>query len=317
MASYYWTIALLVCTGISISNAQMASPELRSTYVLGPDDSIVIRALEAEEINEKPVRIDMSGNVRLPLVGRIHAAGLTIEQFESELTDRLKVYIKQPQVAVSIVEFRSQPVSMIGAVAHPGVLQLQGKKTLVEMLSMAGGLKEDAGGTIKITRQLKWGHIPLPNAVDDSTAQVSTAEVKAKDILEANTPLQNIAICPEDIISVARADKVYLIGEVQKPGEYILRERQSVSLLQALSMAGGISRSAGAKNAKVLRVVAGNTERSEIPVNLKLVMEGHGKDFQLLPDDILFVPGAMSKNIAMRSLEAAITVGTGLAIYRF
>ena len=317
MASYYWTMALIVCTGISISNAQIATPELRSTYVLGPDDSIVIRALDAEEINDKPVRIDLSGNIRLPLVGRIHAAGLTIEQFESEISARLKVYIIEPQVSVSIVEFRSQPVSMIGAVAHPGVVQLQGRKTLVEMISMAGGLKEDAGATIKITRQLKWGRIPLPNAVDDVAAQVSTAELSAKDILEANTPLKNIAICPEDIISVARADKVYLIGEVQKPGEYILRERQSVSLLQAVSMAGGISRNAGAKNAKVLRVVAGNTERSEIPVNLKLVMDGHGKDFQLLPDDILFVPGTMSKNIAMRTLEAAITVGTGLAVYRF
>ncbi len=315
MASFYWIMSLTAF--LAVSSAQRVTTELRSTYVLGPEDSIVIRALEAEEINDKPVRIDMSGNIRLPLVGQIHAGGLSIAQLENQLTERLKVYIKQPQVAVSVVEFRSQPVSMIGEVAHPGVMQLQGRKTLVEMISMAGGLKEDAGASIKITRQLKWGPVPLPNAATDSEAQVSTAEVKVKDILEGNTPLHNITICPDDVISVARADKVYLIGEVQKPGEYILRERQSVSVLQALSMAGGMSRVAGGKKARILRVVAGASERSEIPINLKLVMAGHGTDIQLLPDDILFIPSTASKNIGMRTLEAAITVGTGLAIYRF
>ena len=291
--------------------------QLRSTYVLGPDDSIVIHALEAEEINDKPIRIDMSGNIRLPLAGRIHAAGLTIEQFENEIAERLTPYIKQPQVSVSVTEFRSQPVSIIGSVVSPGIHQLQGKKTLIEMISLAGGVKDEAGPTIKITRQLKWGRIPLPNAVDDPSGQVSTAEVSVKDIIESRNPLENIAIRPDDVITVPRAQMVYLIGEVNKPGGYVLRERQSVSVLQALSVAGGMSRNAGAKNAKILRLVAGNQEREEIPIDLKKVLAGHGNDISLLPDDILFVPNNISKNIAVRSLEAMLTVGTGLAVYRY
>ena len=291
--------------------------QLRSTYVLGPDDLIVIRALEADEINEKPVRIDMTGNIRLPLVGRVHAAGLTIEQFEGEVSQRLSTYIKQPQVSVSVTEFRSQPVSIIGSVSNPGVHQLQGRKTLVEMISMAGGVKEEAGPFIKISRQLKWGRIPLPNAVDDPTGQVSVAQVSLKDILEARDPTENILIRPEDVITVPRAQMVYLIGEVQKPGGYILRERQSVSVLQALSVAGGMSRNAGPKNARILRVVAGNSERTEIPIDLKKVLTGHGSDVALQPDDILFVPNNVSRNVVIRSMEAALTVGTSLAVYRF
>src|SRR5437879_5941760 len=113
--------------------APLSDEQLRSAYVLGPDDQITIRALDAEEISDKPLRVDMSGFIRLPMVGRLKASGLTIEQLETELASRLKQYIQEPEVAVSVVEFRSQPVSVIGAADHPGVRQLQGSKTRGEL----------------------------------------------------------------------------------------------------------------------------------------------------------------------------------------
>lgn len=288
----------------------------RSTYVLGPDDSINIHAVEAEEINGT-IRIDMTGNVRLPLVGRIHAEGLTVDQFQNELVEKLSAYIKQPQISVSITEFHSQPVSIIGEVASPGTHQLQGRKTLIEMISMAGGVKDDAGAKVMITRQSKWGVIPLSSAKVDPSGQVSIAEVNLKDIMDARNPLNNIQIYPYDVITVPRAEVVYLIGEVQKPGSYILRERQSVSVLQALSMAGGPSSRAGTKNARILRMVPGQTERTEIAVNLKKMLGGQGSDITLMPEDILFVPNNVTKNVVARTAEAALTIGTGLAVYRF
>ena len=296
--------------------AGLPESQLRSTYVLGPDDIIVIRALEAEEINDKPVRIDMSGNIRLPLIGRVHAAGLTIEQLENALTESLKSYVKQPQLSVSVNEYKSQPVSVIGAVGTPGVHQLQGRKTLVEVLSLVGGVKEEAGPTVKITRQMRWGRIPLPNATDDSTGKVSIAEVSIKDIVNAKNPLGNILICPDDVISVPRAEIVYVIGEVTKPGGYTLRERESMSVLQALSMAGGMSRAAGPKNAKLLRQTPGNGERTEIAVDLKKILAGQGKDTPMFPEDILLVPNNAPRSVALRSMEAALTIGTGLVLYR-
>jgi len=287
-----------------------------STYILGPDDLIVIHALDGEEFSEKPVRIDMSGNIRLPLVGRVHAGGRTVEQLEAELFSSLKPYIKDPQVAVSVTEFRSQPISVIGEVMSEGVHQLQGKKTLVEIISLAGGVKDDAGSKIKITRKLEWGPIPLPGAKNDPSGQYSIAEVDVKNIVEARDPAENIRIYPEDVISVPRAEIVYVIGEVTKPGGYVLRERQSISVLQALSMAGGASKGAGIKNARILRLVADQDERQELPLDLKKIMSGTGPDAQLHAEDILFIPGNVQKNIALRTLEAAITIGTGLAIYR-
>jgi polysaccharide export outer membrane protein len=92
----------------------------RSAYVLGPDDQVTIHALDAEEISGKPVRIDAGGYIHLPLVGRIKAADLTVEQLENEIATRLKVYVKKPEVAITVGEFRSQPVSVIGSVRNPG-----------------------------------------------------------------------------------------------------------------------------------------------------------------------------------------------------
>src|SRR5258708_4199860 len=90
------------------------TPQLRSTYTLGPGDQLTISALDSEEISEKPFRIDGSGNIRLPLGGRVKASGLTVDQLENAISERLKTYLIDPQVAVSVTEFRSQPVSVFG-----------------------------------------------------------------------------------------------------------------------------------------------------------------------------------------------------------
>src|SRR2546428_10652581 len=109
---------------------------VKSSYILGTNDQITVHALDAEKISDKPYRITAAGDVTFPMIGKIKAAGLTVEELESVLVNALQEFIRQPKVAVAISEFRSQPVSVIGAVTNPGVLQLQGNKTLVEGLSM-------------------------------------------------------------------------------------------------------------------------------------------------------------------------------------
>jgi polysaccharide export outer membrane protein len=290
--------------------------QLRSTYVLGPDDQITVRALDVEEISEKPTRIEMSGHIRLPLVGRIEAAGLTVEQLENEIARRLKEYVKEPEVSVSIVEFRSQPVSVIGSVRSPGVHQLEGRKTLVEILSLAGGLADDAGYSLKITRRLEWGPIPLKTAQNDATAKYSVAEVRLKEILDASKPEENIVIKPYDVISVPRAEMVYVTGQVQRAGGYVLRERETLSVLQALSLAGGLSGVASPKSARILRPTEAGASREEIAVDLGQIMLGKAKDVPLRAEDILFVPSSAPKKAIARAAEAALSIATTLAIYR-
>lgn len=283
-------------------------------YVLGIDDQISIQAPDIEEIN-KPYRVDMRGTINPPLVGRLQAAGLTVEQLEKAIVERLKVLYTAPEVSVSITEFRSQPVSVLGSVTTPGVYQVQGHKTLFEMLSLAGGLRPDAGNRIKISRLKERGPIPLATVTDDPTGRFNVGEIGVKSILDGKSPADNIYVEPEDVISVPRAELVYVVGSVRRSGGFVLGDRQAISVLQAVSLAEGLDRTASSEHARILRTEQGSSTRVEIPVNLKKMMSGKGGDIALKADDILFVPSSMAKSAALRTFEAAVQVGTGLAIY--
>jgi polysaccharide export outer membrane protein len=286
-----------------------------SNYILGADDQITLFVADLEEISNKPMRIDMRGDLNIPLAGQVHAAGLTANKLQAEIEQRIKKYVKNPEVVVNITEFRSQPISILGEVASPGVRQLSGQKTLFKVLSEAGGLRPDAGNTIKIIRSLKWGQIPLPNAKDDPSGQFSVASVSSKSVTEATNPAENIAIKPEDIITVSKADLIYCIGSVRKPGGFVLGQEETLSTLQVLSLAEGLDKAAAPDKAKIMRVVAGSATRAEIPVDLKRLMAGKAPDLPLKSNEILFVPNSAAKSALARTAEAAIQIGTGVAIY--
>jgi polysaccharide export outer membrane protein len=217
---------------------------------------------------------------------------------------------------VNITEFRSQPVSVLGAVKTPGVYPLRGPKTLMEVLSAAGGLEPDAGNTLKITRQAANGAIPLAGARMDASGRFSIAEVSLRGLMDANDPRNNIPIYPNDVLTVPRGRLVYVMGEVQKPGGYVLRDDENASILQVLAMSSGLLRTASAKNARILRAVPNQPQRVELPVNVSRILQGKAEDLKLKPDDILFVPTSAPKNAALRGVEAAIQIGTGVVIWR-
>jgi len=289
--------------------------ETATSYVLGPDDVIAIKALDADEINSPSVRVDQTGFISLPMLGRVMAGGLTAERLEKELTTRLKTYVRAPVVAVSVVEYRSQPVSVIGSVGQPGVHQLEGRKTLVEILAKAGGPRPEAGNTIMITRKAEWGPIPLPSAAKDSSGQFSVAQVSLRSIMQATNPEGNILIRPNDVISVPRADVVYVIGEVKKPGGFTLSERSTLSGLQGLAMADGLTAMAAPKSAMIIRQPPGGA-RVEIPANLSEILSGKQHDVELRPDDILFVPTNVAKSAVVKTIQTALQAATSAVIYR-
>ncbi len=284
-------------------------------YVLGAGDQISIHAVDADDISDKPIRVDSNGNVRLPMAGLVKVAGLTTEQLESEIARRLTPYIRDPQVSVTLVESQSNPISVLGEVKDPGVHQIQGPRTLAEALSLAGGLKEDAGYTVKITRNIKYGAIPLASAKTDESGQYSVAEVNMKELLDARDPKVNIQVYPHDVITVPRAEMVYVVGEVNKPGGFALNATASVSVLQALSLAGGLSHDAFPKAARILRPDKQTSARLEIPINLRGILAGKAEDLNMRPDDVLFIPNSAARNAALRGMEAAIQIGTGIAIW--
>ena len=208
-----------------------------SDYLLGPQDQITVFVSElAEEFATKTFRIDMSGDVTLPFAGRIHAAGLTADGLAQQVNAHLTKIIKEPDAVVGIAEFHSQSVSVLGEVNTAGQYQVQGQKKLLEAISMAGGFTAEVGNTVTITRSLQWGRVPLPNAHDDATAQFSIASVSVKSILHSTSPEQNIQIMPGDVISVAKAEIVYAVGSVTKPGGFPMGQDETLSALQVLSL---------------------------------------------------------------------------------
>lgn len=287
-------------------------------YVLGPGDNLTINVVDIDEFgrDSKPFRIDLDSTIDLPLLGVIRAADLTLGQIRTAIAAKMKKYIKDPQVTVTISEFHSQPVSILGAVNEPGVHQLEGNKTLFAVLSLAKGLRPDAGDCINITREKTRGAIPLPSGHLDSTEQFYTAEVSARSVMEAKSPQENIQVMPNDVISVPIAQLVYVVGSVQRAGGFSLNERQSISILQALSLAGGLDRTADPKRAKVFRAIAGAAARTERPLNVKDILSGKSVDEPLNANDILLIPTSISKSAGLKVLEAALQTATGVAIYR-
>ncbi len=268
---------------------------MRPNYVLGPNDQILIRAPDAEEINQKPFRVDGDGNINLPLVGRIHASGMTLQELEANLVQRLKEYIREPQVFVDVVQFRSAPVYFVGLFARPGIYPLQGNRTLTEMLTSVGGMLPNASRHITITRHEEYGPIPLPTAVVDPEKKVSTVEISLGSLRQNINPAENILLQPYDVITVGRAENVYVNGEVLRIAGIELGERDSISILQALSQSGGFTRDAMKDKVRILRPIEGTNRRTVIYVNAKELFEGKGIDVPLFPNDIVYVPRSYSR----------------------
>jgi polysaccharide export outer membrane protein len=285
---------------------ELPADSIRPNYVLGPNDQILVRAPQAEEINERPFRIDAEGFINLPLVGRVRAGGLTVQELEAELVKRLREYIREPQVIITMVQFRSEPVFFVGAFARPGIYPLQGRRTLVEMLSSIGGLQPNASRRIKVTRRAEYGSIPLSNAVEDPAKKISSVEIGIGSLRENVNPAEDISLEPFDVISVERAELVYVSGEVGKIGGFELGERESVSVIQALTLAGGFTRDANRSKVRILRPIGDSSRRAEIDIDMKQIFDGKANDFPLLPNDVLYVPRSNKRQILASFATSAL-----------
>ena len=260
--------------------------------------------------------MDPQGNIRLPLVGRIHVAGLSVDQLEAKIAGALTSVMNKPEVTVTVTEFGSRPVSVLGAVRSPGVHQIRGHNTLFQVLSLAGGLSQDAGNTIKITRRVDAGPLTLPGTARDSSGDFFVGRLNVRAVMEAKDPSVNIEVLPNDVITVPKAELVYVIGAVKRPGGFVLNEKEQMSVLQALSLAEGLDRVAASKAARILRQDDVGSKRTEIPIDVRSILEGNGRDVALQANDILFVPDSKTKSAALRIVEAAIQTGTGVVIWR-
>jgi polysaccharide biosynthesis/export protein len=316
IAAAFISIAFISMTGVCARAQEKPSrEEVRHDYLLGVNDQLKIWVLGVEEITDKPIRVEPDGDIDLPLVGKIHAAGLTTAQLKDLLVERYSKELLKPQISVEMVDYGSQPVSILGAVNRPGVHQLEGRKTLMEVISMGEGLRQDSGTRVTISRQIKNGPIPLLTARTDPTGQYSVADVGVKDLLSGTHPSENILILPNDVVTVLPAESVFVIGEVKKPGPVVV-SAEGMTVLRALSTAEGLGPMSSPGKSMIVRVSAGSNTRTEIPVDLKKILAGQTEDFALRANDILLVPSSTPKRATTRALEAAIQAATGVAVFR-
>lgn len=302
----------------------------RRDYQIGPEDLVDISVFEVPELS-RSVRVSAAGQISLPLIGSVRVAGLSPLQLEEVLTDMLrKTYIKDPQVTVFLREYKSDPVSVMGAVKMPGLYYIQTRKSLIEVLAMAQGLSDGPyrhpGRAIVITRKPRTPRAADPQGSESPDRESVSGEngpvegeliveVPLKALLQSGDPKWNVPVYPGDVVKIPTAGTVYVAGDVTRPGGFPLTDFDYISTIQAVAMAGGTLRTANRKQAVIIRTDPGGN-RMEQKVDLGRILHGKDPDPKLQPNDVLFVPGSISKASALRALEMAIQTTTGVLIWR-
>jgi polysaccharide biosynthesis/export protein len=290
---------------------------------IGSGDLLHIDVFDVPELS-RDVRVGDAGDISYPLVpGKIAAAGLTPFELEGKLEQLLieNGLVSHPQVSVFVREQNSQPVSVVGAVGHTMVYQVIRPTTLLEVLSAAGGISDDAGSVVIITRPAYPDRPKTQtiSATDDSDRDEQIITIRLQDLLESGNAVYNIPVYGGDVVSVPRAGIVYVLGfGVAQPGGYVLQSHgEQVTVLKALALAHGLTAFAKADSAVIMRTNPGTGNRDQIPVHVKAIENHKEDDVPMKSNDILYIPDSRGLKVLAKGTEAAIGIGSGIAVYRF
>jgi polysaccharide biosynthesis/export protein len=301
--------------------AALASAQPVDTPI-GSGDLLHIDVFDVPELS-RDVRVSDTGDISYPLIpGKITVANLTPFQLESKLEQLLVAngLVSHPQVSVFVREQNSEPVAVVGAVMHPMVYQVIRPTTLLEVLTAAGGVSDEAGGVVIVTRPARSESAKTEPASATTNPQSHEQEitVRLRDLVESGDSVFNIQVYGGDTITVPRAGIIYVLGMgVTQPGEYILQNRgEQITVLKALALAHGTTTFSKGNSAVIMRNNSQTGQRDTIPVHLKDIENRKADDVPMKSDDILYVPDSGGKKALARGTEAALGVGTGLAIYR-
>jgi len=251
------------------AQAQGAGPY--ASYRIGPMDLVSVEVLEDDSLDAE-TRVTEAGTIELPHVDPVTVAGLTTHEAALALGKALEKYLQRATVTLRIIEYRSQPITLLGAVRKPGTLPFSGRWTLIDAVTEAGGLTE-TGGDILVLRRAS-------NGLSDQIL------IDRRELLERGNPDVNIPLFPNDLINVPVATDitVFLIGEVASPGAVVFRSTDRITLLAALARAGGLT---GRASNKVL--VRRFESDAELRVNYKKLLAGSQPDVELSDGDLIIV----------------------------
>jgi len=278
--------------------ARSQSPRLlaNSNVKLGIGDLIEITVFGVPDLATK-TRISGSGDVYLPLVDYVHVADLTTDEAQELIQKRLEDggFVRNPHVSIFVDESASQAITLLGEVSRPGPYPAIGERHLFDLISAAGGLTEKAGRNVTIEHHGNAGQ---------------RVDLQLSSNLAEDTQ-NNVEVFAGDTIIVSRAGIVYVVGDVNRPSGFLI-EDSNLSVLKALALAGGSTRTSALNRTKILRQTPNGVQ--EIPINLKKVLYAKAPDMALVKGDVLFIPGSGAKAAAYRTADAAMSLSTALAV---
>ena len=248
-------------------------------YKIGPKDLLEITVFELPELNQT-VRVSEDGTITVPLLGQIKLDGLTKDEVEAKISSLLEEkYLKNPRVSVFIKEYQSKLVSVIGAVESPGTYELVGDRNLLQMISKAGGFKENASDELFILRQ-------------DEKGGTSKIVIDLKDLLINGNQALNVPLQPNDVINIPvdMLIHVFVFGEVRSPGKMEFKMSKGITVLQAIAQAGGLTDAAKKSGVTIKRKDEKTGRETEIKVNLDDIIKGKKPDIALQEGDVVFIP---------------------------
>ncbi len=314
----YWTIALIPILTVSAVRAQ-SQPGAAGTMIagagatsltgsanlpvarIGKNDLIGITVYDSPELT-RTVRVDSDGTIRLPMLEKhIQAAGLYPEDLEKALTTALvnEQVLVDPIVTVSIIEYRSRPINVVGAVKTPTTFQDTGVVTLLAAITQAGGLADDAGQEILVSREQP--------STDGKTSEM-VQRIPVKGLFDGVDASLNVTLQGGDVVRVPDAGRFYVVGNVKTPGAYVIKDGSQSSVLKALALSQGLNRYS-THTAYIYRVEGGSGGKSEIPIQLKKIMDRKAPDVPLMANDILYIPESGSRRATASSLGMMTMVG--------
>ncbi len=260
---------------------------------LGPGDLLSVEVFDVPELKQE-TRISDSGDANLAPIGKMHLASLTVEEAQELIAFQLRQrqLVVAPQVSLLVLEYATQGVAVSGEVRKPGIYKVLGPRTVLQVISEAGGLTEIASPRLRL----------LHLHGEEETVFASATSPNWSQML----------LSPGDTIVVPRSGIVYLVGDVARSGGYTMQDAGDLSIAQLVSLGGGLLHTAKSSKAKLIRKAG--AERTQIELDVKAILRGAAPDIQLHADDILFIPNSAWKNAANR-LQNITQMTAGAAIY--
>jgi polysaccharide export outer membrane protein len=279
-------------------SAQLLAQANRATltgykdYKVGPEDLLEVTFFGNDELGREP-RVNGNGEISLPLVGAVSVAGMSPQEIEGRLVQAYKEgkFIRNPQISVSVKEYRHQRVMVTGAVANPGSYEVIGPRTLLEMLGKAGGVTDKgemkAGDLVYVARAQNAPALMKPaKGTTDQTPKPANMVIDLRRLLSGGAMELNIPIKNGDVIYVPPAQMAFVMGAVKKPGQVPVRD--NLTATQAVALTEGQDLVLSSNRITILRFDE-RGERLAIPINLKSITSGQEPDPLLKPNDIVFV----------------------------